>query len=77
MAKRLRRFFWRLWVAISGLWAVVWIIAGVHPAMRTDNGELLMFWPGYGFIVLGPPLLLFILGALSNWILDGLRDDKV
>lgn len=75
VANRLRRFFWRAWVVISGLWVVVWIIAGIHPDMRTGNGELFMFWPGYWIFVLGPPLILFILGRLLIWILDGLRDD--
>ena len=74
MANRLHRFLWRLWVVVSGLWVFLWILAGIHPEMRTDNGELFMFWPGYWIFVLGPPLVLMVLGALLTWVLDGLRD---
>lgn len=42
--------------------------------MRTDRGDLLVAWPLYWGIILGPPLLLLILGALISWIFEALEN---
>ena len=73
----LRRFLWRLWVVVSGIWIILMLLFGISPEMRqlTDRGSLILQEPWYWVIMLVPPLLLLLIAVLLNWILSGLRND--
>ena len=51
------------------------MLVGSWEEMRTDKGTLLIEWPGYWIMIIGPPVILLFVGLLLAWITDGLRDD--
>ena len=71
---KVQRFFWRLWVVLSGVWVVALVLLGSWEEMRTDRGDLLINWPIYWVFIVGPPVMLVVLGALASWILGAQQD---
>ena len=76
MMNRIQRFLWRLWVAVSGIWILLLIIVGSWGEMRTYRGDLLIAWPSYWVIIIGPPLLLLLIGLLFVWIFSALSSER-
>ena len=73
---RMQRLFWRLWIVLSGIWVLLLTLLGSSEGMRTDRGDLLIAWPSYWVMIIGPPLLLLVLGLLVAWILGALQDER-
>jgi len=71
----LRRFLWRLWAVLSGIWVTLLLLVA---ATGSEEGLLPQlqhgpFWIG----MLAPPIGLLIVAVLLNWIINGLRDDTI
>lgn len=71
---RVHLFFWRLWIVLSGIWVLLLTLLGSWEEMRTDRGDLLIAWPFYWALIIGPPLLLLMVGLLSAWVIDAFND---
>lgn len=57
----------RVWMAISGVWVVFWVvIAGVVVTMTDVHTPLVHDTGLFSLIVLAPPLALLVLGALAR-----------
>lgn len=72
---RLHQFLWRIWVVLSGLWVLALVLMGSMESMRADDGRLVIEWPIYWIIIIGPPILLLVLVMLLAWIIGGLSDE--
>lgn len=63
----LKRGLVRIWVGISGLWIAFCGMMAFFDPPRSDQ------LAGVAAVVLGPPVVLFILGRAAAWILQGFR----